>query len=138
MINKDYAEQLSNYQVPKNPILYITEDDPRNTAEFLKENPGIHVVPSNAGVSVSQYDWLAENEYDLTSDANVYYDPNFASYSTEQTDDSAPAPTQLSIDSSAGYRLQTDSNDGSVYYVANLTFEGVDEAYDYEVRINIA
>lgn len=134
MINKDYTEQTTNYQVPRNPVIYITEDDPRNTIEFLRENPGIQVIPSRSPVAVSQYDYLSSNTYDIS---NVrYYQDNFPPY-LEGAEPLQSPPQNLNIDSSTGFRLQTDANDGSVYYVANLTFDGVDSAYDYEVRINI-
>ena len=85
---------------------------------------------------VNQYDYLAENTYDLS---NIkYYEDNFPNYLAVSDVILQNPPQNLNIDSTTGFRLQTDANDGSVYYVANLTFDGVDEAYDYEVRINIA
>jgi hypothetical protein len=136
MINKDYTKQTTNNQVPRDPVIYITENDPRNTIEFLRENPGIQVVSSKTPTSIDQYKYLSENTYDLSN--NRFYEDNFPNYLAISDNILQNPPQNLNIDSITGFRLQTDTNDGSVYYVANLTFDGVDDAYDYEVRINIA
>lgn len=128
-----YTNQLKQNQVPKAPQVVIYKNDPRNNAKYLSLHPDVVVIDNDPVVETNEYDTSSESN-DVVNSYLTFKD-TFPSYESESL--YIVVPDNVSVDETS-YRLQKDSNDGSVYYTVSLNFDDVEGATAYEYRIGIS
>lgn len=133
---------MDNYSIPQseryiNPNrvntsrpIRIFSTDPRNNPAFLKENPFTTIIDID---NSRQLD--VDNEIGYSSDPDPFQFPENPIVLPPDggTDGPSqlPPPTGLSIDS---FELKI-SGDGTIYYIATLSFNDVDNASGYEYSL---
>lgn len=133
-------------RIPNKPVLRIPYDDPRNNYSYLSKLSSPYEIVYDEEDTVDEDHYVEIDPLDSSSEA---VDPssilnlvgkNISSTDTNlMNDNSVPTllpPTNLSV-SASSYRIQDGSSnsDGSVRWIATLSFDSVIGAYDYEYTI---
>jgi len=136
--NPKVEQYVNPDKVSRVKSIIIQEDDPRNNQSFLESNPNVVVVPTyNSNPDTFSYENISDENFDP-----IVLNAEFHEIAIENHEELIPSPyfslqepQDLNIDSST-FKVQTDAADGTVYYTATLSFDDVDHAASYEVRIN--
>ena len=132
-MSDNYTNQLKQYQVPAAPQPAIYQNDPRNNSVFLSLHPNTVILPVDEPIAVENYTVITQSNTDQF-DSNNARDilPSYEKFLTTNI-----VPDNLSINQNS-FKLQKDSNDGSVFYTVSLTFSDIQDAINYEYRIGIS
>ena len=131
-------------KVPKQTVLRIYRDDPRNNAAYIKncgmtveiiDENGQVIQSSSGGVDAFNESMDVGNTYLNDSGVTNNIDPGLVNTNSNPLPQ-LTVPTNLYIDSNS-YKLEDyySSSDGSVKWVASLYFDDVPGAIDYDVVV---
>lgn len=132
--------------MPDKKVLRMYRDDPRNNQMWIEScGMKVEIINEDAPISNPADPTYIKTLTSESSDPGSYYSENEAGIFNMQTQvmqnneiaSHIEAPTNVAVDT-AGYRLEdaSSSGDGSVRWIASITFDNVDGANSYEYVIS--